>query len=202
MKIFIKFSTKTELERLKYTINRKDWYLENGYTENYISLPANSTFNNLKNKSDAELLDIIKTDYDENRYLETKNFLNINLEKYLTKLESVLSKTSLPQIKEVTIYLTHYGVGGSYNMPNKIFLNINKHHNIGAIKSVIHELIHLYIENIVNEHSLDQKTKELLVEIIISKIFSDLLPNLKSIENKDLVLFDQYPRLKEIVLRI
>ncbi len=73
------------------------------------------------------------------------------------------------------VYLTNYGVGGSYNLPNIIILNIN---NKKGFKTIIHEIIHLLIETWIQEYKVQHWEKERIVDLVLnSKEFSFLKYN-------------------------
>lgn len=67
------------------------------------------------------------------------------------------------------VYLSKYGALGSYAMPNKVFINIQREPE-DITKTIIHEIIHLQVENQVIANHLTQDEKEKMVDDLTNKI--------------------------------
>jgi hypothetical protein len=85
------------------------------------------------------------------------------------KLKEVFKKNTL---ETFLVYLTSYGAGGSYNPPNVIVFNIN---NKGGLKTIIHEIIHLLIEDQVQKYKIQHWEKERIVDLIMNSKEFDFL---------------------------
>src|ERR1035437_9550334 len=65
--------------------------------------------------------------------------------------------------KDYFIYLSPFGVYGSYTPPNKVYVNIQREPEEIA-KTIIHEIIHLTVESDVIKLKLTHDEKEALIE--------------------------------------
>ena len=84
----------------------------------------------------------------------------------MTKIKSFFNT----KIEPITVKFTKYGNMGSYYPPIKTVL-INKMSNLGNIlKTIKHEIIHLYVHDYIEKYKLDRKNKE----IVVNKIFEML----------------------------
>ena len=70
------------------------------------------------------------------------------------------------------IRLTNYGVGGSYNLPSLVVLNINMKM---LVKTVVHEIIHLMIQDLIDKYEIKQWEKERVVDNILNSKEFDFL---------------------------
>jgi hypothetical protein len=65
------------------------------------------------------------------------------------------------------VYLTYFGTYGSYKKPNKIYVYIDRPAEEIA-KTIIHEIVHLKIEDEAVKKKLTHEAKEKIVEKIIA----------------------------------
>ena len=56
-------------------------------------------------------------------------------------------------------------MGGSYKLPNLVIYNIN---NKKGFKTIVHEIIHLLIENQIQEFKIQHWEKERIVDLILN----------------------------------
>lgn len=154
-KLNIYYSQDFEIERIRKTILKMDWYKKHNY---YPIVPLGARLDNLN--------EIVKKEFIEKEYLLTKERLLKEFDKKLIKELEKQIKRKLP--KKIVIYLTKYGMAGSYNLPNKVIINFKKTKNL--INCLKHELIHLLIEEEVQKKGLSQEEKEKLVEEIMFKV--------------------------------
>jgi len=166
MKIKIKFKIDFELRRVRNTLAKSDWYDSQGYKP---KLPEGIN----DKSSQKEIQSQIVKEFDEKKYEEKANqivpdFLRIK-EQFFKKLKEVFDK-DVPTT--FFIYLTNYGLNGSYNLPNIIVFNINSKR---GFKTIVHEIIHLLIEDWVQGYRIRHWEKERIVDLILnSKEFSFL----------------------------
>lgn len=66
---------------------------------------------------------------------------------------------------EYIVYLSKFGAFGSYKMPNKVYVNIQRDPD-KIIKTILHEIIHLQVEEDTIERGLNWKQREKLVKAI------------------------------------
>lgn len=154
------FSKESEFHRIRNTLNRIDWFEENGYDfKKQLKLPIYD-----KNASDDEVMRLIDVDWDVSKYLEIKDLIlasKSDLDSACSKLDSLFDvrKDSL------NVTLSRYGSGGSYWLPtNSIFINV---HNIHPVKTVFHELVHLYVQPFIDEFNISHWKKERVVDLIL-----------------------------------
>jgi hypothetical protein len=165
MKLKIKFGKLFELNRIKNSLSKLDWYNSQGYK---ISLPEAVG----KDSTDDEIKEAIE--YNEEDFKDyanklTEEFSLIN-DKYFETLKEIFD-VEIPEVYEV--YLTKYGVGGSYNLPNKIIKKITAKKE--GIKTIVHEIIHLIIQPLIDKNKISHWEKERIVDLILnSKEFSFL----------------------------
>lgn len=179
MNIEVKFSLKLEFKRVKDTLSKLDWYNSNSYKPR---LPENIN----RQSSEEEIKNQTEKEFDEIKCNETKSKIEkdfLEIEKSLSNNLKEVFKKDIPN--NFVVYLTSYGVYGSYKMPNIIILNINSK---DIFKTIIHEIIHLIIEDKIQEYKIDQWEKERIVDLILnSNVFSFLNYNSwqKDYKNKE-----------------
>lgn len=166
MELKIQFGKDFEFRRVKNTLAKLDWYNSQGYRPR---LPEGIS----NNSSEEEIQNQIIKEFEEKKYKEVANSLESDFSTIKDKLSKKLKEIFNKSIPETFfVYLTTYGVGGSYNLPNIVIFNIN---NKKGFKTIIHEIIHLLIENQIQEFKIQHWEKERIVDLILnSKEFSFL----------------------------
>ena len=131
MELKVEFSAETEFTRVKSTLAKIEWYKSKGYKPR---LPEGIT----KESSDDDILNQIKKEFDEKKYIQASNEILSAFSTIKEQLEKVLNEVfnKVPDTHDVI--LTNYGVGGSYESPNRVIFNIN---NKNGRKTIIHEII-------------------------------------------------------------
>lgn len=119
----------------------------------------------------------------------------IEIEKYFfAALETILKKDT---IKEYNIYPTLYGPGGSYELPNKVFIRIATENDMDYLDvNIAHEIIHLNVEDVVQRKKLSHEDKELLVNSIM---FQPEIAKILGINNEEIKKSKYYNNLDEIL---
>jgi hypothetical protein len=201
MKLNIKYSTEFEVNRVFNTLKKIDWYKSNNYNP---KLPEFLGLLNLQNITKEQIENSILQEYHEDDYLEAKKYIEENFEKIIKdeSFEQNILQTDLVLQNEYEIFLTKYGVGGSYNLPNKIILNIKCFYSFGLIKTMTHEIIHLLIEQFIRENKIDHWTKERLVDLLLDQFALDLnkFQNLPIDTYKiDQIFEKNYPDVEKII---
>lgn len=166
MKINIKFGKEFDKNRIKNTIVKLDWYKKHGYRP---QLPGG-----IDDKStDSEILEKVSQEYEEESYNNIAKILLNEFSVFSDKLEQSLVDIFGKNIQtNFNVYLTKYGVGGSYWLPNEIILNVN---NKFIVKTFVHEIIHLMIEENVKKYNIKQFEKERTVDLILHSPKFDFL---------------------------
>jgi hypothetical protein len=163
-----KYSIQFELFRIAYTFQRLDFYTENNY---YYDLPKSVS----KDMTTADVLSKLAAEYDDESYqVEAKE-----LEKELVEQAPVIEKMRLVGIintnAEYDIYLTKYGVGGSFGLPNSVTLKVTDRKSAGQkLATLLHEVIHLHVQEWILEYNLTHWQKERLVDLIGLQYFPEL----------------------------
>lgn len=157
-----------ETERVKNTLNKLDFYKQNNYQ---ISFPNNF---DLTDNNFEYIKSCISNEYNNNDYLDISNFLNKKILENKNEIEIAFSKTDFKPDKEYIIFLTKYGVGGSYNTPNEIIINFKIKEKEKLLKTIVHETIHLCINDYIIKYNIPHWEKELLVDLFFDRILQKL----------------------------
>lgn len=157
MNLEFKYGKKFESNRLKFTLAKLDWYKKFGYIP-YIP-------EEIKNGGDIE--EYLEKKYNKKDYLIKIEEIKKEIEKIDKFIENLEEKTNKKTPKKIEVLLTKYGVGGSYNLPNRIILNISGNQiNKPLVEVLKHEIIHLVMEEYVLTKKLGHKEKEKLIRDI------------------------------------
>jgi hypothetical protein len=162
----IEYSPKLEIERVSQTLKRAAWYREHGYAEK-LTLPPGIDLD--YEYSPKQVEQAVKAEYEEALYADFKK----QIEDGFATIANSATFTDSPLKFEnsYTIRLTKYGTGGSYHLPNTIVINIIKMK--ASVGAILHEMIHLAIEPLIQQHSVSQKSKERLVDLLLKELFSE-----------------------------
>lgn len=187
MELKIEFGIDFEFKRVKESIAKLSWYTSKGYIPR---LPRGIT----KESSESEIKKQISTEFNEQEYKDRAKEIKEDFSKIAKELSFKLKKIFNKNIPEIfLVYLTNYGVGGSYVLPNTIIFNIN---NRQGFKTIVHEIIHLIIEPYVQEYHVSHWEKERVVDLIFNSKELDFIEdsswqkNYKGVEKYIDDLFD------------
>ena len=165
MPLEIKYSVKTEKQRIKNAIKNLAWYKKLGYVPCFPK-NINPEIDSLEKIYAALQKEYKDKDYRESAILIKKKFSRIE-NNFYDRLQKVCGKKIRKNYK---LILTKYGVGGSYAPPNKIIIKINAGNPINII---LHEIVHLAIEPYIQKYKIKQNEKERIVDLILtSKLIS------------------------------
>ncbi len=202
IKLSLEYSKEFELERIESTINRLDWYLSNKYSLSSLSFPKNLDIDKLKDISKEELVEAVGEEYDEARFISNVESIGQMYEKYEIKLEDFIKSLNLPVIPDIKVFLTNYGIGGSYHLPNEIIVNVNRFFSIGLIRNILHEIIHLHIQHLIDQYKISQWDKETVVNLLFEKAFPEIYkePNIPVDTAKAKKVFEEnFPNIQKII---
>lgn len=196
MKLNILYSKDFEIERVAGTLKRIDWYKANGYT---VQLPDGLNVADLSTVIYEDIKTAVSKEYDEQNYIGSKKYIEDHWDDIGNEL---LKNTPLATEEHYDICLTRYGVGGSYHLPNKIIINIQRMFEYGLLKTIAHESIHLAIQPLVEKYNVKHWVKERVVDLILEQ----LVPKVNSfqkmpIETKriDEIFKKEYPNIDSIL---
>ncbi len=103
----IKYSIDLEIERVKYTLGKIEWYRTNRYK---VLLPDGLD----ETSGEVEVLAATSTQFHVEDYKEYEDVLNEAWISYLSKLEEAKKILPFPLRDNYTVVFTKYGTGGSY----------------------------------------------------------------------------------------
>lgn len=105
----------------------------------------------------------VKSEFDETVYTEARKDLKNKLEQHKTEINLASQNLKLDFPNQIQIQLTRYGVGGSYNLPNNVILSVRMKDLFGTL---IHEIVHLSIQEDVDKYKIEHWDKERIVDLI------------------------------------
>ncbi len=167
----IKYSPEYEISRIKDTLEKLNWFKEKGYR---LRFPEGFSVENQNFKDEEYIKKCILEDYTKDNYEEQKAFANKEFDKINTALEKFFNATKIQPQKVYEVYLTKYGVGGSYNLPNRIIINIQTCKEVRLLWTIVHEIVHLSIEDLIQKYNIDHWTKERIVDLTVEKIAPEI----------------------------
>ena len=204
MKLIIEYSIDHNVERVIKTIEKMDWFDANGYKP---ILPKQLVGVDVKALTRDEIRRVIVQEYDEEKYKEMEALIQESGAVHIPTLASAFANTALPIHEEYTVRLVEYGVGGSYGLPNTVILNIANLWGIGPIKTIIHEIIHLSIEELIIAHKIEHWQKERIVDRMFSVMVPDIQRKMQNISEDVVILVDglfdeYYPDIEKVCIEI
>jgi hypothetical protein len=202
IQFLIKYSRDFEVKRVLSTQKRLKWYFDNGYNLSNSVLPKNINVEELEKASEKEIIEYVSKEYNSEFFKQHEESINSLLPEYLGKLRSCLSEIGIELLPNIEIRLTKYGIAGSYNVPNVVIANISKFFNIGLIRNILHEIIHLHIQDLIDKYKIGQWEKEIIVDSLFEKFFPDIFKkqNYKIDASKAQKIFlGNYPNIELII---
>ncbi|MCX6714169.1 MAG: hypothetical protein NTV48_03660 [Candidatus Vogelbacteria bacterium] len=180
----IHFSKDFEAYRVKTCLEKLDWYKAQGYR---VDLPQIG----------------VDEGYQEEDFLVYDNLIKDEWPKYRDKLYQALISFNGGEVREIyNINLTKYGVGGSYSYPNTIINNISQHNKDNIVSTIIHEIIHLTIDQLIRKYEIEHWQKERIVDLISLKIFPEKFKRQRDPENVAIIEQEfeaNYPNIELII---
>lgn len=194
------FSVDTEIDRIKYTLKKLEWYIDKGYGP---LLPKTLNISKDKSLSDDEIRKAVTEEFDISIYQNKQKEIEKVWSEFNSELFTKLTTLNLPLQNTYKISLTSYGVGGSYNHPSTVQINFLK---CGDFKFILtHEIIHLTIEHLIKQYEIDHWTKERLVNLTQNKFFAEQAQLQTGPDNPEKVseIFNRYfPDIKKIIIEL
>ena len=213
MQLKIIYSFENDLKRILDTIREIDWFKEKGYR---VELPPEIDIAKIKEYSEQDVLFILKNKWSDEEYKKHEIRIIEEWKKYSKKLEKDLNTAGLKPAKEYIVFLTRYGVGGSYDsQSNSVILNVSyyeRNTNRLLIAALLHEIVHINISSYIEQNQISHGQKEKIVDMIMKKSFADdFAPEeflqkwlyTKSLSEKSEVIFNEfYPDVKSIIQKL
>ena len=202
IKLSFEFSKELEVKRMLYTIGRLDWYLSNKYSLDWMSFPRSIDSSKLTNVSKEKIVQAIEEEYDANKYASAEKSLTQLFNPYGFRLKKFIESLGLPVIHSIVVSLTFYGMGGSYHTPNKVVCNISKYSGAELLGNLLHEILHLHIQHLIDKYKIDQWKKETLVNLLFETAFPDIRKENKvpiDTKNVEMIYKENFPNIEKIV---
>ena len=194
--IKFEYGIDSEVKRVKNTLNDLDWLDKGKY--NY-SLPISIK---KTGENDENIKKAVESEYSEKEFKETENAIIIEWKKKEKEIKRIQKNIiGASNFDELNLRLTKYGTGGSYRLPNIIILNLKDRASDFLIKTVLHESIHLMIEELIKQNNVDHWRKERIVNLIMDKEFESEFKMNNSPEyakDVDKIFNDFYPDIISI----
>ena len=202
---FIKYSKEFEIQRVLSTKRKLKWYFDNGYNLSNSVLPKNMSVEELEKKSEKEIIKYVNEEYSGEVFKTHEQAINSLLPDYLNKLSNYFFEINIELLSNIEIKLTKYGTAGSYNFPDIIIVNVLKFFNIGLIRNILHETIHLHIQSLIDKYKIGQWEKEIIVDCIFEKFSPDIFKrqNYKiDASNIQKIFKENYPKIELIIYTV
>jgi len=197
----IKHSLESEISRVQNTIDRIDWFKEKRYK---IRLPETLSLEDA-DFSYEKIKQAIEHEYDKENYGKEEKYILDTLPKIKKVLGDYFTSSSLEPQSVYEINLTRYGVGGSYSIPNKIIVNIQVRKEMNLVQTIVHEIIHLSIEELIQKYNIDHWNKERLVDLLLERVGPEIntMQNISvDTSSVDEAFEKEYPNIEGIIQNI
>lgn len=129
---------------------------------------------NIDKITKEDIKEAVIKEYDEQNYFSSKKYIEDNWVNFDEAFVSSVLVTGLIVQDNYSIFLTRYGVGGSYNLPNTIIINIKRMFEFGLIMTIAHETTHLLIQPLVIKYNIDHWVKERIVDMLLEQFAKKL----------------------------
>lgn len=144
---FVINSLEEEKEIVRLTKEKEKWFKKNKYRFTLPNKPLEAIY-----KKEDYLKKIKKIEQDWQK--QERQFFSI--------LEDFFGKKFK---KKIIVHVSKYGVGGGYDLPNHVYINIELPYNI--VKIMRHEILHLIIEPFVQKYKIDHREKEKIINCLM-----------------------------------
>lgn len=202
MQLSIVFSREFERDRVRYTLGKLDWFREQKYR---LTFPADieQILSDGNVPTDEEIAAAVEGEFDEEHYRPTVDKILEGWREHGEDYSRQLQPLGLPVEDEYIVTLTRYGVGGSYHIPNSVIVNI-AYGKTDPFVTVLHEIVHLVIEPLIYEHSIEHWTKERLVDLTLSRFrgWRSVQRDPNRAEDIERIFEMHYPDMRGIVARV
>jgi hypothetical protein len=198
IEINIQYGVEIDADRLKSTIDRLPWYKEKGYS--HVKIPDGVSESSTRD----EIVELVQSEYSEEKYDEISNKLKEAWPEFSAPFEELKSITDFHFGEKYTIFLTKYGVGGSYHVDaNEVIIDIHSDDIEWLMKIMAHEIVHTGIEYLIQKYKVPHWKKERLVDLICEKYFSKRKQGIReNIEDVDEAFYALWPNAEMITKQI
>jgi hypothetical protein len=194
-KLHVEYSAEADVEIVQETLKEFQELTAQGYAPN-LPKTIQARVERGEELTAAEVAEAVNADYQAQDYAAKSDVIIREWSEHQADFLQKLGTLGLPVQEAYILRLTKYGVGGEFRTPNSIIANVEDAH--GAIFTIEHEIIHLTIEQLIKEHTIDHWTKERVVDLIYSRFYPERTTLQKDPEQADHVMavFEQhYPNI-------
>lgn len=184
--VSISYGIEQEIQRVRNTLKRLPWYLEQGYSADFAKLPAGIT----EKSNDEDVIRAVNGEYFDADYAECAAKLQQEWAVISKGFEKMRNEPSFHLSDEYSVVLTKYGSGGSYDTDkNWVIVRAGAQSKGGTMGIVVHEIVHITIQYLIDKYHIRHWHKERLVDLILERYFSGL----KNMQNtrEDISMVDQ-----------
>ncbi len=157
MRIDFLFSEDFEVKRIQNTLRAMPWFREHGYRP---YLPEGIT----EDASGDVIQSCVHETFDVEPYQEREHTLLDELASYQENWDAAIAQTFSAAPESINVFLTRYGVDGSYNPPNTVVYSLR---DSDGIVTVFHEIVHLCIQEDINRFGIEHWVKERIVDRVL-----------------------------------
>lgn len=167
----ITYGVENEIWYAQATTRKIPWFLEQGYPSANIKVPAGVT----DKSNNEEVKEAVIHEYADSDYVECAAEMQKKWTEISRGFDEMRKNSSMHLKNGYEIVLTKYGSGGSYNANKDLVIaRIDVKRGGGPIGVVVHEIIHMTIQYLIDQHHIRHWQKERLVDLLTERYFSDL----------------------------
>lgn len=167
----IKYGPDREFARVRWTLKRLPWFRKQGYHENFAKLPQGI----VETSSDDEIRAHIAAEYEGQQFADMSRYIS---GRWSEVSDGFARLRALPGVRMDDTYiveLTRYGSGGSYHPDtSSIDIRITDRNKENIIGTVVHEIVHISIQHLMEKYAVSHWRKERLVDLLLDHCFPSL----------------------------
>lgn len=163
------YSKKGEVARVLETIQLLPWYRDHKYPDSFAKLPEGIT----ATSSAEEIEEAVSAEYVEQDFRSVEEYVRSQWGDFQNGFEEMQAIKEIRLSNSYEVSLTRYGSGGSYNADtNSLIVNIrNSSQRERIAGAIVHEIIHMSIQHLIDAHSVSHWKKEALVDYLLAHFF-------------------------------
>lgn len=168
VEIVFTYSKNKEMSRVLETIRLLSWFRANKYPENFAKLPKGIS----ESSSIKEIEDAVSNEYVEQDFQDIEKHVLNQWKNFEEGFEEIKKIEAIQLQNSYEVTLTRYGSGGSYDVTTStIIINSKSTQRERIIGAIIHEIIHMTIQRLIEAYSISHWRKEALVDLLLERFF-------------------------------
>ena len=200
-KLEIVFGLEEEIQRVDETIKNLPWFEEHGYAK-WLKLPQHLS----QSSSPEDISNSVSTEFNASVYKEYVDSIETEFPEIEKKLDALKTLVNFDLRDRYTIKLTRYGTGGSYNViKSLVILNIQRKSKAELLGTIIHEITHIGIEDLIQKYNVKQWQKERIIDLITERLFPGLHKNQDyqaDVSSVETIFNNFYPDMDAIIKNV